>query len=309
MRNRRPQKAVARWLTITLLMACSSHAADAAAAAKTTPDPDYRRSILQWRQELLEDRRETWIPLAGLFWLKPGENTFGSARSNRIVLPKGSAPARAGAFELQDGEVIIRVQPGVEATAEGQPFTSQKLQPDASGEPTIVKLGRLRLHVIKRAERLGIRVKDLEHPALRKPTRLHFFPLDTTYRVTATWIPGDGKRKIAVPNVIGTVEMATVPGEARFQLNGRDLTLTAVSSDDKELFFVFSDHTSKRETYPAGRFLYADLPVNGIVILDFNKAYNPPCAVTPYATCPIAPKENRLPARIAAGEKFDHKSH
>jgi hypothetical protein len=272
-------------------------------------DPAYRRTILQWRQELLENRKKNWIPLAGLFWLKPGENTFGIAVSNRIVLPKGSAPTRAGVFELQNEEVTIRVQPGVEATAEGKPFTSQKLQPDATGEPTVVKLGRLRMHVIKRGEKIGIRVKDLEHPALRKPQPLDFFPIDNAYRVTATWMPGDGSRKIAVPNVIGTVEMATVPGEARFQLNGHEMTLTAVSREEKELFFVFADETSQHETYPAGRFLYADLPVNGAVVLDFNKAYNPPCAVTPYATCPIAPKENRLPLRIAAGEKFDQKGH
>jgi hypothetical protein len=247
--------------------------------------------------------------LAGLFWLKPGENSFGTAVSNRIVLPKGSAPTRAGVFELQNEEVTIRVEPGVQATAEGKPFTSQKLQPDVSGEPTVIKLGRLRLHVIKRGDRLGVRVKDLEHPALRRPQPLDFFPIDNAYRVTATWMPGDGSRKIAVPNVIGTVEMATVPGEARFQLNGHEMTLTAVSREEKELFFVFADETSQHETYPAGRFLYADLPVNGAVILDFNKAYNPPCAVTPYATCPIAPKENRLPVPIAAGEKFDNRGH
>ena len=120
-------------------------------------------------------------------------------------------------------------------------------------------------------------------------------------------MPSDGKRSVDVPNVLGDISHEIVPGEVRFTLNGQKLTLTALAGDtSKGLFFVFSDPTSKTDTYPAGRFLEADAVQNGEVVLDFNKAYNPPCAVTAYATCPIAPKENRLAVAIPAGEKFDH---
>jgi hypothetical protein len=246
-----------------------------------------------------------------LFWLKPGANSFGTASSNAIALPAGTAPAQAGVFELNGDEVTLKMESGVAATIDNQAVTTAKLQPDVSGKPTVVALGRLRMHVIKRGQRVGIRLKDLQNPALRIFTSLQFFPIDTAYRVTATWVPSDGKRTVDVPNVLGDVSAEAVPGEAQFTLNGQKLMLTALGGDAaKGLFFVFSDTTSKTETYPAGRFLDAAAVKDGKLVLDFNKAYNPPCAVTPYATCPIAPKENRLAVAIPAGEKFDHsKSH
>jgi uncharacterized protein (DUF1684 family) len=147
----------------------------------------------------------------------------------------------------------------------------------------------------------------LQNPALRNFTSLHFYPVDPAYRVAAAWVPGDGKRSVDVPNVLGDVTPTTTPGEARFTINGQRLKLTALGGNPaKGLFFVFSDETSKSDTYPAGRFLESDAVKDGTVVLDFNKAYNPPCAVTPYATCPLAPKENRLVIAIPAGEKFDH---
>jgi len=270
-------------------------------------DAVYQREVEKFRDEEIKDLKSNWLVLAGLFWLKPGANGFGTASSNPILLPAGTAPARAGVFELNGDEVTLKMEPGAAATIDGQPVMTAKLQPDTSGKPTVVALGRLRMYVIRRGERVGIRLKDLQNPALRNFTSLQFFPLDITYRVTATWVPSDGKRTVDVPNVLGDVSHETVPGEVRFTLNGQKLTLTALAGDaSKGLFFVFSDPTSKTDTYPAGRFLESDAVENGEVVLDFNKAYNPPCAVTPYATCPIAPKENRLPVRIPAGEKFDH---
>jgi len=274
-------------------------------------DAAYQREVEKFRAEEIQDLKSSWLVLAGLFWLKPGANAFGTASSNPIVLPAGTAPAQAGVFELNGGEVTLKMDPGIGATIDGQPVMSAKLQPDVSGKPTVVTLGRLRMHVIKRGERVGIRLKDLQNPALRNFTALSFYPIDTTYRVTGTWIPSDGKRTVDVPNVLGDVTQETIPGEVWFTLNGQKLTLTALGGDaTKGLFFVFSDPTSKTETYPAGRFLETDPVKNGTVVLDFNLAYNPPCAVTPYATCPIAPKENRLAVAIPAGEKFDRsKSH
>ena len=267
----------------------------------------YQREVEKFRAEEIKDLKSNWLVLAGLFWLKPGANTFGTASSNAIVLPAGTAPAKAGVFELNGDEVTLKMQPGAAATIDNQPVLTAKLQSDSAGKPTVVALGRLRMHVIKRGDRIGIRLKDLQNPAVRNFTSLSFYPINTAYRVTGAWVPSDGKRTVDVPNVLGDVSHETVPGEVRFTLNGQKLTLTALAGDaSKGLFFVFSDPTSKTDTYPAGRFLESDAVENGEVVLDFNKAYNPPCAVTPYATCPIAPKENRLPVPIPAGEKFDH---
>ena len=270
-------------------------------------DAVYQREVEKFRAEEIRDLKSNWLVLAGLFWLKPGANSFGTASSNPIVLPAGTAPAKAGIFELSGDEVTLKMEPGAAATIDGQPVMTAKLQADTSGKPTVVALGRLRMHVIKRGERVGIRLKDLQNPALRNFTRLHFYPIDTAYRVSGTWVPSDGKRTVDVPNVLGDVSHETIPGEVRFTLNGQNLTLTALGGEPaKGLFFVFSDATSKTETYPAGRFLETDAVKDGTVVLDFNLAYNPPCAVTPYATCPLAPRENRLAVAIPAGEKFDH---
>jgi len=268
----------------------------------------YRRQIEKFRAEEINDLKKNWLPLAGLFWLKPGANTFGTDPANAIVLPKDLAPAKAGVFELAGEEVTVKLQPGVQGTIEGQPVTSSRLQSDASGKPTVLAIRGLRMHVIKRGKRTGIRLKDLNSPALRAFTALSFYPINPAYRVTATWVASDGKKTVNVPDVLGDVTPTPVAGEARFKLNGKELRLTALGGDPaKGLFFVFSDATSKTETYPAGRFLDTDAVENGTVVLDFNKAYNPPCAVTPYATCPIAPKENRLAVAIPVGEKYERK--
>jgi len=282
-------------------------AVSAVLTARAQVDPAYQHEVEKFRAEEIEDLKSNWLVLAGLFWLKPGANSFGTAASNAIVLPEGTAAAKAGVFERKGDEVTIRMEPGAAATIDNRLVTTARLQPDTSGKPTVIALGRLRMHVIKRGERIGIRLKDLQNPALRNFTSLQFFPLDATYRVTATWVPSDGKRTVDVPNVLGDVSHETIPGEVRFTLNGQQLTLTALGGDAaKGLFFVFSDPTSKSDTYPSGRFLEADAVKDGKVVIDFNKAYNPPCAVTPYATCPLAPKENRLAEAIPAGEKFDH---
>jgi len=271
-------------------------------------DAAYLQSFEKWKSELVDDLKQNWLPLAGLFWLKPGGNTFGSASDNAIVLPSG--PAHAGAFNRQGEDVTVELQKGVEAKVGGQAQTTAKLYSDASANnkegPTVVELGKLRMHVIKRGERLGIRVKDLNSEAVRKYAGPVFFPLDMNYRVTGTFSPSDGKRTVDVPNVLGDITPTPIVGDVRFKLNGQDLMLTALGGDQaKGLTFVISDLTSKTDTYPGGRFLDSDPVVDGKVVLDFNRAYSPPCAVTPYATCPLAPKENRLQVAISAGEKYD----
>jgi uncharacterized protein len=166
----------------------------------------------------------------------------------------------------------------------------------------------LQFHVIVRGERVGIRLKDLDSDSVRQYQGAQFFPLDLSYRVDAAWLPSDGKQTIDVPNVLGDVTPTPVAGTAVFKINRQELRLTDLGGDPaKGLFFVFSDPTSKTNTYPGGRFLKTGPVTNGTVMLDFNRAYNPPCAVTAYATCPLAPKENRLTVAIQAGQEYDHK--
>ena len=269
-------------------------------------DPAYQQSFEKWKGDLVEDLKQEWLPLAGLFWLKPGENSFGTDVKNAIVFPKG--PAHAGSFALQGQVVTIKLAPGVNALIAGKPATTAELQPDTADNPTVVELGNLRFHAIIRGERVGIRLKDLDSDAARQFRGAQFFPLDLSYRVTATFLPSDGKQTVEVPNVLGDVSPTPIAGTAVFKINGQELKLTDLGGDAAQgLFFVFSDPTSKTDTYPGGRFLKTGPVTNGTVVLDFNRAYNPPCAVTPYATCPLAPKENRLSVAIPAGEEYDHK--
>ena len=291
---------------VLLLATWSGSARAADPSAK--PDAAYIQSFEKWKAAETDDLKTNWLPLVGLFWLKQGANAFGSDPSNAVVFPKG--PAHAGEFDLDGKDVTLKLLPGTQASIEGKRVTSAKLEPDTSQRLTLVELGTLRFHVIVRGERVGIRVKDTDSEYARKFRGMQFFPLDMEYRVTAKWLPGDGKKTVQVPNVLGDVIAEPAPGTAVFTLHGQEFKLTALGGDPgKGLFFVFSDGSAKSDTYPGGRFLDTGPVSNGTVVLDFNRAYNPPCAVTPYATCPLAPKENRLPVAITAGEKFDKSLH
>jgi len=277
-------------------------------SSPAAPDAAYVQSFEKWKVEQIDDLKQNWLPLAGLYWLKPGVNNFGTAPENAVVFPKG--PAHAGEFDLEGKDVTIKLLPDTHATLAGAPLTTAKLAPDVSGHASLVEMGTLRFHVIVRGARVGIRVKDLESESVTNFKGLIFYPLDLNYRVTATWEPSDGKKTIDVPNVLGDVTAAPVAGTVVFKINGQEQRLTALGGNPATgLSFVFNDLTAKSDTYPGGRFLDSDPVTNGTVILDFNRAYNPPCAVTPYATCPLAPKENRLAVAIPAGEKFDKAAH
>ena len=268
------------------------------------PDAAYQQSFEKWKAELIDDLKQNWLVLAGLFWLKPGENTFGSASDNAIVLPSG--PAHVGVFQLQGDNVSVKLQKNTQAKIDGKTVTQSRLQADVTGKATIIEVGSLRMKLIQRGQRLGIRLKDLNSERARNYAGPVFFPLDMTYRVTGAFVASDGKKTVDVPNVLGDVTPTPIAGEVHFKLNGQDLTLTALSGDPaKGLSFVMGDLSGKTDTYPGGRFLDTDPVADGTVILDFNRAYSPPCAVTPYATCPLAPKENRLAVVVAAGEKYD----
>ncbi|HLI86570.1 MAG TPA: DUF1684 domain-containing protein [Bryobacteraceae bacterium] len=249
----------------------------------------YQAEIAAWRHEREAHLRADggWLTVTGLFWLHEGRNTFGTDPKSDIVLPAG--PAQAGIFDLHNGNVT--------ATTAG---STRNLHPDSDD---FVSAGRLRLYVIDRAGRIGIRLKDPQSPYLRDFHGIEAFPAREEYRILARFVPEP--KKVPITNIIGQTEPEDSPGYVVFRLQGREYRLRPVIDEpgSRDLFFIFRDLTGGHETYGAGRFLDTPPPQNGQVVLDFNKAYNPPCAFTPYATCPLPPKENRLPVRIEAGEK------
>lgn len=276
------------------------------------PPGAYRATIDTWRaqREATLRSEEGWLAVAGLFWLRAGDNRLGVAAENEIVLPAGSAPARAGTLTLKAGRVFVRLEPGVAATVGGLPVSEGELRPDEPGPADVLALGRLRLTIIERSGRHGLRVKDPENARRRAFTGLRWYPVHENYRVQGRFVPAAGKRTVAVPNVLGDLLEMPSPGHVEFTLHGRALRLDPVlEQGSDQLFFIFRDTTAGKETYGAGRFLYADPPVGGTVTLDFNRAYSPPCAYTDFATCPLPPKQNRLGVAIAAGEKQPPGAH
>jgi uncharacterized protein (DUF1684 family) len=265
----------------------------------------YRSDVERWRTQREERLKADggWLTVTGLFWLKEGVNVFGSAPANDIVLPAG-VPGRAGVFELRQGKVTVRLQPSVTAAVGGEPFVSRDMKSDKDGTPDVLTIARLSMHVIQRGQRFAVRLKDLDAAARREFTGLTWFPVSESYRIKARFVPYAPPRPLSVPNILGEIEEMRSPGYAVFMLEGKEVRLEPVleSAGAQELFFIFRDQTAGKETYPAGRFLYSSLPRDGSVVLDFNKAYNPPCAFTAYSTCPMPPLGNRLDLAITAGE-------
>lgn len=275
--------------------------------AKTT-GAAYTDEVEQWKSKRLASLKgeDGWLSLVGLHWLKEGENKLGSDPSSDVPLPEGKAPRAAGSILLSGGALKLEAKPGSGITSEGKPVTSLDLQPDTSGKPTMLKLGTLTFHVIKRGERLGVRVKDSASTERTNFRGLEYFPTDERWRVEARLEPHNPPKSIPITNVLGMEEDTPSPGSLVFDLNGQTYRLDALTEEGEEqLFVIFADQTSGGETYGAGRYLYAGPPDSaGRLIIDFNKAYSPPCAFTKYATCPLPPEQNKLPLRIEAGEKF-----
>ncbi|MGA9768137.1 MAG: DUF1684 domain-containing protein [Blastocatellia bacterium] len=268
----------------------------------------YRQTIEKWRAEQEAELKSDngWLTVAGLFWLKEGINSLGADASNEIVLPEGSAPARAGEIEFHAGRTTLRVGDKVAATLNGKPITTIELKTDEKLLPDIINIGSLSLHVIKRGERYGVRVKDRNSKQRREFTGLRWFPVNESYLITAAFVRYDKPKEIEIPNVLGDVNKMPSPGYVTFRLDGKEYRLDPILEGKNKLFFIFSDSTSGKATYGAGRFLYADLPEGETVTLDFNKAVNPPCAFTQFATCPLPPRQNRLRVAIEAGELNYH---
>ena len=300
-------------LFTSLLAALASVAAaqvPAAGSATKPPDQTYRATIELWRQERQAALQTDggWLTLVGLFWLQEGSNCAGTDPACRVALAPGSAPARIGDFWFKAGTTRFMPSAGVDVRINGRAAT-EKVLSTQPGRYDVVSAGTVSMFVIKRGARTGVRVRDTNSQARRQFSGTHWFPVQESYRVTATFVANAKPASVMIANVLGDLDPWPSPGYAVFTLGGRQYRLTAVLDGPtaKDLFFVFRDLTTGKDTYPGGRFLYADMPVNGQVVLDFNKAHSPPCAFTPYATCPLPPKENALAVRIEAGELNPHR--
>lgn len=303
-RRRRSQVPIRkRYMLAGVLVA----AAGALLLFREVGQPDYAASLEEWRRDRFErlTADQGWLAVAGLFWLEGGDSRAGTESGSPVLLPPRSAPPRVGVFRRAAGRVEFIADPGAAVTSSGRPVTTIEMKDDTIGTPDMIVVNDLTMFIIKRGDRLAVRLRDKNRRERREFAGLDYFPIREEYRVVAEWVPYDPSRAIAIPNVLGASEDLPCPGYARFTIGGKELRLEPVIEQpgDEELFFVFADETNGFETYPSGRFLHAAQPRDGTIILDFNKAYNPPCAFTPFATCPLPPPQNRLAARIEAGEK------
>jgi uncharacterized protein len=278
---------------------------NAEARKAEVPSDPYLAEVMKFRQ----DREATlkgnagWLTIAGLWFLTQPKTTFGSDPLSDIVFP-ASAPPHAGTFELRNGKVTVRAADGVTFHLDGKPLTTAELKSDVPGPADRLSLGdELQFWVHNSGDRLSIRLRD-QNSSLRKEfTGLSWFPIDPASRVEATYTPFDKPKIVDVASLVGDSDKTPIPGLVKFRLKGQEYALEPFAEpDDPQFWFVFRDLTSQKETYPAARFLYAPAPVNGKMILDFNKAVNPPCAYNPYTTCPLPTEQNRLRTRIEAGE-------
>lgn len=295
----------------TVLVALMAVVMSGMARGETSADADYVAGIKAWRAHRLESLTapDGWLTLIGLHFLTPGESTLGHAPDNKIVLAAG--PDHIGAVTLDaNGTVHLRVDPGVDVKVDGRQVLGADLADGTQGPATMVTSGTMSFYVINRDGKKALRVKDSA-----SPRRVHFagiddYPIDPSWRIEARWVPFLHPQQVPIKNILGQVSTAMVLGKAVFTRDGRTFELLPLQDGlGQPLFFIIADATSGHTTYAAARFLYADAPANDTVVLDFNKAINPPCAFTPFATCPLPPAQNRLPIAITAGEKVYRGEH
>ncbi len=271
--------------------------------ALVAASPGYQAQIEDWRvkREAALKSDTGWLTVAGLFWLNEGENAAGNSPDAVVELPKGGK--RIGAFQFVGGKTTFQPAAGAAIYLNGTPVKGPVALKSDEGGATSDVLSYLdfSMLVIKRGTRHAVRMRDRNSQMRREFTGLHWYPVREDLRFEARFTSYAKARTITVPNILKEEEKEKSIGFATFTYQGKEYTLEPVVEDD-QLFYIFKDETAGKGTYPAGRFLYSEMPKDGRVILDFNKAYNPPCALTPYATCPLPPKQNRLVVRIEAGE-------
>jgi uncharacterized protein (DUF1684 family) len=280
---------------------------------------NFVKDELAWRTEHVADlqKPDGWLSLIGLEWLQPGDTTIGSAPDNKIHLPV-TAPAHLALLRFENDSVTLMAPTqgfpdGLQV--DGAAAKEQVLRADADKDKfnTRVQWGTIHFYVIRRAEDVGVRLKDSQSPTLKEFHALAWFEPNAKFRLTAKWIPYVPVKTITLARMVGKSYSLPVPGAAEFVLDGKTYRVEPVQEDPKvaKLFFILRDATSADSTYPACRFLYTGFPDHGVdqpgeLVLDFNHMENPPCAYTAFATCPLPPTGNRLPFALPAGEKRYH---
>ncbi len=286
-------------MTAVMLAGLDAHAAG--------NDDSWRKEVTEWRTARLERLKSPygWPSLIGLEWLKEGANTVGSASDNAIVITK--APAHLGTVTLHAGKATIALDAQTDATIDGEKKTTAALIDDSQPKPTQIGFGTVKFYLIQRGDKFGLRIKDSEAATRLKMVAqgVENFDFDPSWRFDAKWEAYNPPHEVEGVNIIGQVEKYQIMGKATFTRDGKTYSVEPMLENpgDTELFLVFADRTSGKETYGAARFVYTPMPQDGKLLLDFNKAYNPPCAFTPYATCPLPTPQNRLNLRVTAGEK------
>lgn len=260
----------------------------------------------KWRQTLDADlrRENSWLALAGLFWLDEGKNSFGTDLANSIVIPSESGADWMGTFDLVDDQVTLYTRDEVEITVNGSVIKETILKPDTSESPTQIKLGDLTFMLIDREDGLGIRLWDNQRSERQEFSGRVWFPIDKRYLIRGVYEPFAEDLDLLLERKNGLDFHDQAQGKISFNLEGRDHSLVAFEQNNGSLFTLFLDQTSGKECYPAGRYLVIDSPREGCVEINFNRAYNPPCAFTDFATCPLPPVQNRLEISIRAGERI-----
>ena len=282
---------------LLLLAACGRHPQVDAVA--------YQKEISDWQAWRLTRAAgpDGWATLVGLYWFKPGKNRFGSAADNDLVLEGKAVPAHVGTFTLDGKTITFTAAPGADIQSGGKPVTSSKLATDAEDNTTMLTHGTVTFYAIDRDGRYGLRVRDTAADARLHFKGLQYFPTDAAWRFEARFEPYAPMKQVSIINILGMEETMPSPGALVFEKDGKKYRLDAMLEDgETDYFIMFADQTSGKQTYGAGRFMYVKPPQNGKTILDFNKSYNPPCAFSPYATCPLPPPQNRLPLAVTAGE-------
>jgi uncharacterized protein (DUF1684 family) len=278
----------------------------------TAPDESFDISIDELTQEvtayrLVRARRLTsergWLTIIGKVWLSEGGNRMGSAAGSEILLPPERAPPFVGTVTLQGGVVRLVVDPSVEVLARGHRVTSLDLRSDADGQPDDIVIGSLTVQLLQRDDDFAIRVRDVNSPLRLSFAGVPAYPITPAWHIVARLEPYAADKQVIYEDSDGRRQVYLSPGLAVFEKDGITCRVEPVfESDRTRLFVLFADATNRDATYGAGRFLYVPLPERGRAVLDFNKAFNPPCAFTPFAACPVPPGGNRLPIRVEAGE-------
>lgn len=275
--------------------------------AENVMTPEYQSAQQAWRQKLDDALRQPdgWLSLIGLHWLQDGDNSVGSAADATVSIQSEGIPEHLGTITLRDGRLTLTVTADVPVTINGERVTQAVLQQGTeTDEPTFVRAGTVMFFVLERETGFAVRVSDSSSPAIQAFTGRAWYPLDPAWRFRVPFMRAEAVQAMQVETSADFQMTMESLGHVEFIVDGQQHTLIAFEGDTPDsLWFIFRDTTNGRETYGAGKFLKVSLGEDGMVDLDFNRAYHPPCAFTDYATCPLSPPENHLPFPVTAGER------